>query len=90
MTGTIASIRSRLGAKCIVKQCRKDGCSVSLAGTPQQRLIVDFDKPGSPIGPAAPRCDYLFLADPSCRDLWVAPVELKKGTVDASKAIKQL
>ena len=90
MTGIIASIQTRLDADCIARQCRKNGCSVSLVGTPQQRPIVDFDKPGSPLGPAAPRCDYLFLAESSCRELWIAPVELKKGPVDAGKAIPQL
>ena len=90
VTGIIASIQTRLDADCIARQCRKDGCSVSLVGTPQQRPIVDFDKPGAPLGPAAPRCDYLFLAESSCRELWIAPVELKKGPVDASKAIPQL
>lgn len=63
---------------------------MSLAGAPQQRLIVDFDKAGSPLGPADTRCDYLLLAEPSCGDLWVAPVELKKGDADLGKSIEQL
>ena len=90
MTGTIASIRSQIDANCIVARCRKEGCSVSLAGAPQQRLIVDFDKAGSPLGPADTRCDYLLLAERSCGDLWVAPVELKKGDADLGKSIEQL
>ena len=90
MTGTIASIQSQLNANCIVARCKKDGCSVSLAGAPQQRLIVDFDKAGSPLGPADTRCDYLLLAEPSCGDLWVAPVELKKGDAALGKSIEQL
>ena len=90
MTGTIASIRSQIDTKCIVARCNKDGCSVSLAGAPQRRLIVDFDKAGSPLGLADTRCDYLLLAEPSCGNLWVAPVELKKGDADLGKSIKQL
>ena len=90
MTGTVASIQAQLNSNCIVARCRKGGFSVSLAGVPPSRLIIDLDKPGAPLGPADARCDYLFLAEPSCRTLWVAPVELKKGAVDASKAIGQL
>ena len=90
MTGTIAAVRAQLSKGCVVRRCQKNGCAVSLAEMPQPRLVVDLDKPGSPLGPAQTRCDYLFLAESSCSELWLAPIELKKGTVDAGKAIEQL
>lgn len=90
MTATITSIQAQLEAGCTVRKIGKSGCSVSLAEAMQPRLIVDFDKPGSPRGVEGKRCDYLFLSKPSGGDLWVVPVELKKGKVDIGEAIEQL
>ena len=47
----------------MVGRLRKEGCKVSLNDAPEPRLIVDFDKPGSPLGQNQTRCDYLFVAD---------------------------
>jgi len=53
-------------------------------------VIVDFDKPGSPLGPSDQRCDYLFVADAADRDGWVAPLELKRGRFHAGEFVRQL
>ena len=90
MTGPVASIRAQIEARCIVGTIGRSGCSVSLAEAMRPRLIVDFDKPGSPGGVADKRCDYLFLSKPAGGSLWVVPVELKKGKVESGEAIKQL
>ena len=67
----------------------KEGCSVSLDGAPVPRLIVDLDKPGSPLGPTVVRCDYLFVADDATAD-WVSPLEYTRGQFRTSKFVPQL
>lgn len=90
MTNLVEIVRSKIKEKCIANRCKKDGCSVSLKCAPRQRLIIDFDKPGSPLGQADKRCDYLFVANESTSWSWLVPLELKKSKVDAKEVIEQL
>ncbi len=90
MTDLVEIVRGKIKEECIANGCKKDGCNVSLKCAPRQRLIIDFDKPGSPLGQADKRCDYLFVANESTSRNWLVPLELKKGKVDAKKVIKQL
>ena len=57
---------------------------------PRQHLVIDFDKPGSPLNQNQIRCDYLFVADVPGQLGIVAPLELKKKNVDVSKVKQQL
>lgn len=90
MTGLVSEVSARVSPDCLTQRCRRPGCSVSLKGAPSPRLIIDFDKPGSPLGQSDTRCDFLFIAEDNDESGWVAPLELKSGSVDASQAIKQL
>ena len=90
MTHLVNRARNAISRRCIGQRLRKDGCTVSLAGAPAPRLIVDFDKPGSPLRSSSTRCDYLFVAKGEDNFGWVAPLELKKGRLDAAKVVGQL
>ena len=90
MTHLVNRVRKALSPQCIGHKLRKEGCTVSLAGAPAPRLIVDFDKPGSPLRSSSKRCDYLFIAKGEDNFGWVAPLELKKGRLDAAKVVRQL
>ena len=91
MTVDLKKIESSLNPNCIVTRgLRKDGCTVSLRGVPVQRLIVDLDKPGSPLNQNQPRCDYLFVANGDGDVGWFAPLELKRGSLLASEVVRQL
>ncbi len=90
MSGLVQRVRANLDGRCIATRIRKQGCSVSLDGAPAPRVIVDFDKLGSPLGPSDQRCDYLFVADAADRDGWVAPLELKRGRFHAGEFVRQL
>ncbi len=68
----------------------KDGCTVPLTDAPKQRLIVDLDKPESPLNQNQTRCDYLFFANGNGADCWFAPLELKRGSLPASEVVRQL
>ena len=61
-----------------------------MTDAPSPRLIVDFDKPGSPLAANATRCDYLLVAEVEHADDWVVVLELKRGRTDADEVIRQL
>ena len=69
----------------------KNGCSVPLKGTPSPRVVVDFDKPGSPLDRNETRCDYLVVAEVKKEGRgWVVPLELKRGRLRANHVVSQL
>ena len=90
MTGLVEAVRKNVDESCVAIRIEKDGCMISLNGAPKPRLIIDFDKPGSPLMQVQKRCDYLFVAEAPDNPGWVVPLELKSGSVDASEVVKQL
>ncbi len=90
MSGLVLRARAKVDDRCIATQIRKEGCSVSLNGVPSDRLIVDLDEPGSPLGDAVTRCDYVFIAEDGAGAGWMVPLELTTGPVDADKFARQL
>ncbi len=90
MMGLVEDVTAKVNENCIVSKMKKNGCKVSLEDAPEPRLIVDFDKSGSPLEQSETRCDYLFVANGErCAD-WIALLELKKGSLDAGKVVSQL
>ena len=90
MSGLVQRVRANVDNRCITARIRKQGCRVSLDGAPAPRLIIDFDKPGSPVGSSTQRCDYLLVAKDANGEGWVAPMELKSGRFDTSQVVGQL
>ncbi len=90
MTGLVDAVREKVSPKCLSRKCSRPGCSVPLKDAPNPRLIIDFDKPDSPLGERDTSCDFLFIAEGDDESAWVAPLELKSGGIDASEVIKQL
>lgn len=91
MTGLVAGVVPKVDARCLVKSgLKKDGCKVVMSGVPQARLVIDFDKPGSPLQQNATRCDYLCIAEADNGDDWIVPLELKKGGFKATAIAQQL
>ena len=91
MTGLVERVRRALDPKCLVKGgLKKKGCKVMMTDAPSPRLIVDFDKPGSPLAANATRCDYLLIAEGEHADGWVVVIELKGGRLDADEIVRQL
>ena len=91
MTVFLDRVRSKLNCKCLVKRgLNKNGCKISMANAPSLRLVVDFDKPGSPLPSNSTRCDYLVIAEDARGSGLIMPLELKRGSLDAGQVIKQL
>ena len=89
MEGLLEQVAAALDSRCLANRLRKEGCDVRLKGVPAQRLIIDFDKTGSPLSGNENRCDYLVISK-NQDEHWVTPLELKKGWLDASRVIGQL
>ena len=91
MTELVATVRGGLNGSClIVGGLNKNGCKISMENAPRPRVVVDFDRPGSPLASHELRCDYLFIAEGGAGRGWVAPLELKKGRLHAGEAVRQL
>ena len=91
MTGLVATVRNAIDGACLVKGgLSKDGCKVVMTDAPSPRLIVDFDKPGSPLAADAVRCDYLLVAEGKHGHGCVAVLEVKRGRLHADQVVRQL
>ena len=90
MTGLVDPVRQRVCEQCLVEECDKNGCSVSLDDAPQPYLVIDLDRPNSPVRQSQKRCDYLFFADERSNRSWVVPMEIKNSEMKVSKVIRQL
>lgn len=87
----VQAVGRHIDRRCVHKGgIARDGCRVSLSGAPQERIIVDFDRRGSPLTSGETRCDYLFVAAERGELAWVVPIELKKGALDLVEASRQL
>lgn len=83
--------RLALNKDCLVNRgVNKDGCKVVMTDAPAPRLIIDFDKSGSPLAQDATRCDFLIIAKNQPSSGWVVPIELKRGQLKASQVVRQL
>jgi hypothetical protein len=51
---------------------------------------LDLDHPDAPARPGGGRCDFLLVAENHKNSNWVAPIECKKGALNASKVVRQL
>ena len=89
MGNLVKRIKKKLPNKCLATgKYRKKGCSVSLKNAPKPPLMIDMDECQALVGKNKRKCDYIFIG--GCGDVWLAPLELKKGDLDASKVVKQL
>lgn len=91
MSDLLDEINGRLDAHCLVtSRLTKEGCRILLTGVATPHLIIDFDKPNSPISSINQRCDYLLVVETANQKHWVAPLELMKGKLHADKVVRQL
>ena len=89
----IDDLKQKFDERCLVSNNRinKEGCRLTLEwGLITQNLIVDLDKPGSPFVENEKKCDYILAFICKQGSGWLAPLELMKGRLDASKALDQL
>ena len=87
----LEEVRQWVGNRMATSPYTKEGCRVSMANIPSERVVLDVDL-AVPTGRAnTNQCDFvLFYIDTTQNSLVGVPMELKRGDVDASEAIAQL
>ena len=91
MTGLAEAVRRKIKDSCIEDgPLRRKDCEISLEDAPRPRIVIDFDKPGSPLGKSQKRCEYLFVADRDGGGGWVVPMEFKSSRMNVSRVAEQL
>ena len=87
----LEEIRRWVGNNKATAPYTKEGCRVSMANVPSDRVVLDVDL-AFPTGRAGTnQCDFvLFYIDTVQGSLIGVPMELKRGDVDASEAVAQL
>lgn len=87
----LEEIRQSVGDRKATSPYTKEGCRVSMANIPTNRIVLDVDL-AFPTGRTdTNQCDFvLFYIDTTQSSLIGVPMELKRGDVDASEAIAQL
>ena len=95
MNGMLAAVSKKVPESCTARSISKEGCTVSLRGVPQSRLIVDCDRvdcdrPDALFASGAPKCDYLLFAEMDGKTNRAVPIELKRGRVDVGASRDQL
>ncbi len=89
MADLVRRIRENLPDECCATgRLRKKGCSVSLKNAPTPSITIDMDNPQAPVGQDETKCDYIFIGGSG--NVFLVPLELKRGKLDASDALKQL
>ena len=75
----------------MVETINKQGCVVTTDEVSAPFRVIDLDHAEAPVGRAARKCDYLFVAaDRGQSGLVVAPLELKSSGLRAATVIRQL
>ena len=87
----LEEVRQWIGDNEVTSPYTKEGCRVSMANIPTNRIVLDVDL-AFPTGRTnTNQCDFvLFYIDTTQNSLVGVPMELKRGDVDASEAIAQL
>lgn len=90
MSEALDEIQSQIGAENTADSCSRDGCDVSLADVPLERIIVDVDLAFPAHGWKGERCDFIIFLMKEDGTLLAAPLELKSGGIELTKAHRQL
>ena len=82
----VDTARSDIPEACHAVRCSGPGCVLPLTDLREERVLINMDCGELGLSEQAARCDYLFVGEQNV----IAPIELKKGEVVASKVCAQL
>ena len=98
MSSMVAAVKDQVDEGCLQEDNKKlsaKNCSLYLAGSPGPRLVIHFDKSGSPLGESDTKPDFLFLSDKGGKDKkgqdglgLLVPIELSAGRSKSALKIK--
>lgn len=91
MTGIVDEYAKKYQSSITKSQTlNKEGCRVPLDNLSCSYVVIDMDKRGSPLSRQETRCDFLFISENQNGPCIFAPLEFKKGVLDAGKVVDQL
>ena len=85
MSSLVDSVSRRAPSESLTTSTRKEGCSVSMTGAPEKRVLIDVDR----VPATGQKCDLLFIGEDG-DNAWVAPIELKSGSFSGASVARQL
>ena len=87
----LEEVRRWVGDRKATTPYTKEGCRVSMANIPTNRIVLDVDLAFQTGRAGINQCDFvLFYIDAAQYNLIGVPMELKRGDVNASEAVAQL
>ena len=90
MCGVVERLKDELPVGATVKRCSAEGCNVPLKNAPTPNLVMDLDHPFFGLKDKV-HCDFLFIGwDCNGGANWAVPLELKRGSPDATELVSQL
>ena len=90
MCALMKRLKDEIPEGAIVNRCEEEGCRVPLNNAPSPHLVIDVDHSSFGLDDDI-HCDFLFIGCDGPRgDNWVVPLELKRGSPDATKMVEQL
>ncbi len=90
MSSPIEWLQGEIPPGAIVSKCAKEGCAVSLRKAPSPCWILNMDHSGWGLANQS-HCDFLFIScNGAGKTNWVVPLELKKGSPNATEMVRQL
>ncbi len=90
MCGLVERLKNELPEGTIVKRCSKEACNVPLKNAPSPHLVIDLDHSYFGLKDEI-HFDFLFIScDCNGGANWVVPLELKRGSPDATEMVSQL
>ena len=90
MCALMERLKDEISKRAIVNRCAKEGCEVSLRNAPSPHLVIDVDDPSFGLENKS-HCDFLFIScDCASGANWVVPLELKRGSPNATAMVNQL
>ena len=98
MGSVVAAVKSQVDQACLLvdkKQLKSGECYLLITGAPKPHLVINFDKPESPLGANDEKPDFLFLSDKGGKDKkgqgglgLLVPIELSAGRSKSAQHIK--
>ena len=85
MSSLVDAISGKAPSGFLTTSTRKEGCSVSMTGAPEKRVLIDVDR----VSADGQKCDLLFIGE-NDDNAWVAPIELKSGSFSGASVARQL
>lgn len=82
----VEHVRPTIDARWSATRCEDAGCSLSLDGLPEERLLIRADQPAASGIDQEAMCDFIWFDEQN----QTAAIELKRGHIRVGQVVQQL